>query len=200
MPHTRRTHARPRFRGPRLGGGVTFEETPIIEDTTVIVDPSQLDLLLVPPIDANEPKVPGAGSLLPTFVTPEDAKAYLNQVKAGYDQLDIAIVASNVPLDFKASWGVQIGSWNTFYTTSTLAVGWLNTTAVMDQADRYQAQLIDWRASFAAAGGTPPGPVPIAPGQGVPSTVQTADFTKLALAVGVVAALFVFGPAISRHL
>jgi hypothetical protein len=68
----------------------------------------------------------------------------------------------------------------------------------MDQADRYQKELIDWRRSFAASGGNPPGPDPLPPGQGTGSP-STSDVTKLVLAVSAVAALVILGPALAKH-
>lgn len=198
------------FRGPR--GPVVVYEGPTAYEEAVILDrPSDLDVLFVPPTDDPEPKQPqagmtyfehdeDAGDILPTFVTPDDAKRYLTEVDAGYSQLDSAIQSSTfAPFDFKTSWGIQLGSWKAFFGSAMATVGWLNTTAVMQQTDRYQEQLINWRKSFAAVGGTPPGPNPIAPGQGVPGSGNpTSDIVKSVAAVGAVAAIIIFGPALVR--
>ncbi len=174
-----------------------YEEAPILEDV-ILVEPSQLDAIMVPPTDDLIPKDQGAGDLLPTFVTPDDAKRYLDQVNTGFVQLDVAVLASSVAMTFKSGWALEVAGWKAFYTGAIATLGWLNTKAVMDQADRYAQELIDWRKSFAAAGGNPPGPDPLPPGQGVPSGTSPSDFTKLAIAIGAAAAIVTFGPAIAR--
>lgn len=197
---------------------MVYASPPAYEETVFLDRPDDLDVLFIPPTDDPEPKIPQAGmtffendddvylkksqagDFLPTFVTPEDAKRYLNEVDAGYSQLDTAIQSSVLPpLDFKASWGIQLASWKTFYGSAMATVGWLNTVAVMQQTDRFQNQLIEWRKSFASIGGTPPGPNPLPPGQGVPGSGNpTSDIVKTVAAVGAVAAIIIFGPALVR--
>jgi hypothetical protein len=204
-PHHHRHH-----RGPRGPRSVVVYPT-AYEESVFLDTPEDIDILFVPPTDDPEPKIPqagmtffendeDAGDILPTFVTPEDAKRYLNEVDGGYSQLDTAIQSSPLPpLDFKTAWGLQLASWKAFYGSAMATVGWLNTKAVMDQTDRFQAQLIDWRKSFSSVGGTPPGPAPLPPGQGVPGSGNpTSDIVKSVAAVGAVAAIIIFGPALVR--
>lgn len=212
MPH----HHHRRGGGRRYGGPAYYGGTDVIFDT-----PDQLDVLVVPeedvlrlrrlrsqvgdlnevpPDDVYVPKGSQAGDILPTFVTPADAAAYLGQVDTGYTQLNAAVLASTVVDSFKIGWALQIAGWKAFYTGALPSIGWLNTKAVMDQADRYQKELIEWRRSFAASGGNPPGPDPLPPGQGTGSGAPSAsDLTKLVLAVSAVAALVILGPALARH-
>jgi hypothetical protein len=201
---------------------VIYDEAPA---TDVIIEiPSDLDALIVPPMDDPQFKVQQAGmtffendhdgyflsvghtrqeagDLFPTIVTPQDAKNYIGQVDAGYTQLDNAVQASAVPLPFKTNWTVQLASWKAFSVTATAAVGWLNTTAVMSQTDSFNSQLNDWRKQFQAQGGTPP-PSPITPpGLGTPGTGATnaiQSATGAILAVAAVAAIVVFGPSLTR--
>jgi hypothetical protein len=137
-----------------------------------------------------------ASGVLPTFVTPDDARRYIDEVDAGYARLDTAIQASVVaPSDFKISWGIQLATWKAFAISGKATVGWLNTTAVMDQTDRFNDQLKNWFTGFTAVGGTAPGPPPSAPGQGVPGTTNpTADMTKLVTAIAVAGAIFLVAP------
>ena len=186
--------------------------SPVVWDEAVVLDrPESLDVLFVPPTDEPEAKVKqaggtfyensaDAGDLLPTFVTPDDAKNYLNEVDGGYTRLDSAVQTSvAVPNDFKISWSIQMATWKAFYVSSTAGVGWLNTKAVMEQTDRFQSQLGDWTKLFVAAGGIAPGPIPMKPGQGVPGSGNpTSDIVKTVAAVGAVAALIIFGPALVR--
>lgn len=144
----------------------------------------------------------GAGDIWPTFVTPEDARRYIDEVDAAYSRLDTAIQSSQAPTDFKTSWGIQLASWKAFAIGAKPTVGWLNTTAVMQQTDRFNDQLKNWFASFQAVGGKPPGPPPTPPGQGIPDPNPTniGDVTKLALVLGGVAALVIFGPKLAKAL
>ena len=139
----------------------------------------------------------GAGDLLPTFVTPDDARKAIDETDANYERLNIAILAStSAPPEFKASWGLQYAGWKTFATGARATVGFLNTKAVMDQNDRYTSQLQDWGKSFSMVGGTPPGPVSQPSGQGTPTT-GIASFlsgsTGLVLAGAALAGILVFG-------
>lgn len=222
-----RRHYGGRFRGGRRFGGpstVVYEvPVPVAYEEAVFLDrPDNLDVLFVPPTDDPEPKIPQAGmtyfendgdddflsvprareagDLFPTFVTPEDAKRYMNEIDTGYSQLDAAIQSfAATPLDFKAAWVLQLGSWKAFFASAMPSVGWLNTKAVMDQTDRFASQLAEWRKSFATVGGNPPGPPPTPPGQGVPGSGNpTTDIVKVVAAVGAVAALVIFGPVLAR--
>jgi hypothetical protein len=139
-----------------------------------------------------------AGDILPTFVSPDDARKAIDETDAGYERMNIAILASmNAPPEFKASWGIQYATWKTFATGARATVGFLNTKAVMDQNDRYASQLQDWGKSFSLMGGQAPGPVPPTPGQGVPSETSLGGFlsgsTGLILAGAALAGILVFG-------
>lgn len=207
------------FRGRRFGGGpstIVYQESVPFDEVVILDTPADLDQWFIPPPDVVIPKTPGAGmtmyeyetdpnwrmreagQILPTFVTPDDAKRYMGEVDAGYMQLDAAVQSlATAPADFKTSWGLQFAAWKTFYAGATATVGWLNTKAVMDQTDRFNILLGDWRKSFGAIGGTPPGPGPLTSGQGVPGPASV-DFTKAAIAIGTVGALFLFGPQLMR--
>lgn len=144
----------------------------------------------------------GAGDLLPTFVTPDDARRYIDEVDVAYARLDSNILASSVPTDFKTSWGIQLTAWKTFAVSAKATVGWLNTTAVMQQTDRFSKELRNWYEGFKAVGGTPVGPGPLPPGQGVPNpdAPSIGNITQLALVIGGVAALLMFGSKLARRL
>jgi hypothetical protein len=216
-------HRRGGFRGRRFGGPVYVDSGPDVIEETVFVIPSDLDAIFVPPTDDPVFKTPeagmnmfeyfpdrawrqghrwssfDAGDILPTVVTPDDAKRYLIEVDGGYSQLDAAIQAfAAAPSDYKIAWTIQIGSWKAFFASAMASVGWLNTTAVMQQTDRFNTQLAEWRKSFQAIGGSPPGPGPTPSGQGIPGPSPASDITQVALAVGAVAALVIFGPTIAR--
>lgn len=106
------------------------------------------------------------GDILPTFVTPTDARNYINETDANYKALNSDVVPSIVDQGFKDSWATQFASWGIFKQQNE-DVGWLNTKAVMDQTDRWAANLLLWRKGFTDRGGKPSSPAPIAPGQGV---------------------------------
>lgn len=195
----------------RHGGPLSVVRPVVYEEAVMLDTPDQVDVLFIPPTDEPEAKVKqagmtfyendrDAGDILPTFVTPDDAKRYLTEVDGGYNRLDSAVQMSvAIPNDFKISWGIQLATWKAFFGSSMASVGWLNTTAVMQQTDRFQAQLGDWTKSFVAAGGIAPGPAPMPPGQGVPGSGNpTSDIVKTVAAVGAVAALIIFGPALVR--
>ncbi len=196
----------PRYRhhgshGRRFGRGRTTTMvmgTPY-EETVLLDCVRDIDGLCV---YSNAVDFESAGDILPTFVTPEDARHYIDETDSGYARLDSAILASTVADDFKVSWGIQLATWKAFALSAKPSVGWLNTTAVMQQTDRFNEQLKNWFAGFQAVGGKPPGPPPITPGQGVPDPHPTTigDVTTLALVLGGVAALVIFGPKISRLL
>jgi hypothetical protein len=199
---------------------VVYEAPYAFEEAVILDTPRDLDEWFVPPPEVVVPKSPGAGmtmyefpsdpywdadrssgdagDIFPTFVSPDDAKRYMGEVDAGYTQLDASIQSfATAPSDFKASWGIQLGAWKTFYATATATVGWLNTKAVMDQTDRFNTSLGDWRKQFQAIGGSPPGPAPLSSGQGVPGPASV-DLTKTAIVVGGLFALIIFGPTLLR--
>jgi hypothetical protein len=180
-------HHHGRGGGRRSRGSTTFylEQVPDV----IYCDGSIVNGICIP--DRNQ-----AGDILPTFVTPDDARRYIDEVDAGYRRLDTAIQGSNaVDTTWKTSWGIQLGTWTAFALPAKTSVGWLNTTAVMDQTDRFNDQLKNWYANFQTMGGTPSGPPPTGPGQGVPGTTNTtADLTKLVTAVGITAAVILVAP------
>ena len=141
-----------------------------------------------------------AGDILPTFVSPADARRYIDEVDAGYVRLDGPVQASTVAADFKASWTIQFSAWRVFAASAKPSVGWLTTKAVMEQTDRFQTQLQNWYGAFVKAGGAPTGHPPPDPGQGVPGTgtITPGNLTALLVAAGGVAALFMFGPSLAR--
>ena len=143
-----------------------------------------------------------AGDILPTFVTAADAERYINEVNTAYASLNQAISLSQVSSDFKASWDLQWQGWIGFATDARSTVTFWNAKAVMQQTDRWHEQLKNWYTGFQSAGGKPPAPPPIPPGQGIPDPHPTnvTDFTKLALVIGGVAAIVVFGPKLARVL
>lgn len=141
-----------------------------------------------------------AGDILPTFVTPTDATNYIQEVDTGYARLDASITQSTVADTFRAQWAAQLAAWKVFASGARSSVGWLNTTAIMQQTDRWAQQLKDWDANFQAQGGKDVGPAPLPPGQGMPSGsgVTIPDLTNLALAVGAVAAVVFIAPKLFR--
>ncbi len=195
-PHHHHRRHRP-GRGFRGGQTVYFDSAPEIVET-VLVTPSDLDLIMIPPTDDKVEKEHQAGDILPTVVTAESAKAYIHEVDTAYSVLNGDIVRSNAPIDFKASWGMQLAGWNTFQLGALASVGFFDAKAVMGQTDRYATELANWRKTFLSLGGTPSGPAPIPPGQGIPDP-QAGSATNLVVAVGIVAAIVVLGPTLARH-
>ncbi len=150
------------------------------------------------------PEFSEAGDILPTWVSGEDAKRYLDEVDAGYNRLDTGITSStNLTQDFKASWGIQLAAWKAFAISAKATLdgfmgGFFNAKAIMEQTDRFNDQLKNWYTEFTKAGGSGVGPMPTTPGQGIPGTTQVSDITKLVVAGGVLAAILVIGPKIFR--
>jgi hypothetical protein len=132
------------------------------------------------------------GDILPTFVTPADAKRYIRETDAQWDRTDSDIQASAaVDTAFKGSWATDLEGWRRFRDDAVNSVGWLNTKATMEQTDRWAAKLTAWRKSLTDAGGKLVGPGPLAPGQGLgQGGTASAGWIQLAL---LVAALFGFG-------
>lgn len=191
MPHGHHGHGgHARFRGGRGGARTVFVD--VVPDA-VFCDGDVVNGVCVPYRDQ-------AGDILPTFVTPDDARRYIDEIDVAYARLDGSIQPSSVPADFKSAWTVQFSAWRAFAVGAKATVGWLNTTAVMQQADRFLEQLKGWQTSFVQAGGSSPGPMPVPPGQGVPgaSPVTPGSLTALVVAVGGLAALMMFGPTIAR--
>jgi hypothetical protein len=140
----------------------------------------------------------GAGDILPTFVTPSDAIAAINQTDSGYQSLNQAIQSSpNLQPSFQASWAIQFASWLAFSGPAKASVGILNTTAVMQQNDKFQQQLVDWTGSFKAMGGAISGPAPLPPGQAAPGEASLSSLlsgsTGLILAGAALAGVLLFG-------
>jgi len=174
-------------RRSRFGGPVYLNYD---DSVPVIVDDPELELV---DFDAD------AGDILPTFVTPTDALNYIQEVDTGFNRLDASITRSTVSDSFKTAWAAELGAWRVFAAAARASVGWLNSKAVMDQTDKWSADLKNWDQNFQAQGGKDIGPAPMPPGQGIPSGsgVAVSDVTKLIAAAGVVAAIVVFGPKLS---
>jgi hypothetical protein len=136
--------------------------------------------------------IASTGDILPTFVTPADAKRYIRETDAQWDRTDADIVASTqVDPAFKSSWATDLEGWRRFRDDAVTSVGWLNTKATMEQTDRWAAKLTAWRKALTDAGGKLVGPGPLAPGQGLgQGGTASAGWIQLAL---LVAALFGFG-------
>jgi hypothetical protein len=144
------------------------------------------------PTDSDARDVAVTGDILPTFVTPADAKRYIRETDAQWDRTDADILASTqVDSAFKSSWATDLEGWRRFRDDAVTSVGWLNTKATMEQTDRWAAKLTAWRKALTDAGGKLVGPGPLAPGQGLgQGGTASAGWVQLAL---LVAALFGFG-------
>lgn len=132
------------------------------------------------------------GDILPTFVTPDDAKRYVRETDAQWDRSDTDMQASTqADAAFKASWATDLEGWRRFRDDAIRSVGWLNTKATMEQTDRWAQKLTDWRKSLSDIGGKLTGPGPIPPGQGLGEGGKaSAGWVQMAL---LVAALFGVG-------
>ncbi len=131
------------------------------------------------------------GDILPTFVTPDDAKRYIRETDAQWERTDSDIRASAADAAFQGSWATDLEGWRRFRDDAINSVGWLNTKATMEQTDRWASKLTDWRKALADAGGKLTGPGPVAPGQGLgQGGTASAGWIQLAL---LVAALFGIG-------
>lgn len=108
-----------------------------------------------------------AGDILPTIVWPDDARKYIAQVDVDYERMNQAVASSQVAPEFRAQWLVQYGAWKAYAPAASQSVGFFGVAAVMDQTDRWAAQLVAFGKSFATAGGKLVGPAPQAPGQGI---------------------------------
>jgi hypothetical protein len=164
----------------------------------LVVEEYYFDAPSDPDIFVERRELDEAGDLLPTFVTADDARRYIDETDTGYSRLNTAIATSSASPDFKAAWAIQLAGWTTFATGARATVGFLNAKAVMDQTDRWAAQLQDWSAAFAKAGGMAPGPAPPSPGQGTGKPTSLGDLTGLIVAAGVVAAIVIFGPRLAK--
>jgi len=144
------------------------------------------------PLATDHSDAAATGDILPTFVTPADAKRYIRETDAQWDRTDSDIQASAaVDTAFKASWATDLEGWRRFRDDAVNSVGWLNTKATMEQTDRWAAKLTAWRKALTDAGGKLVGPGPLAPGQGLgQGGTASAGWIQLAL---LIAALFGFG-------
>jgi hypothetical protein len=144
------------------------------------------------PLMTDDAGAAATGDILPTFVTPADAKRYIRETDAQWDRTDSDIQASAaIDTAFKASWATDLEGWRRFRDDAVNSVGWLNTKAAMEQTDRWAAKLTAWRKALTDAGGKLVGPGPLAPGQGLgQGGTASAGWIQLAL---LVAALFGFG-------
>jgi hypothetical protein len=133
----------------------------------------------------------GLGDILPTFVTPDDARRYVNETDAEYERLDRAIQVSQASASFKDSWGVDRDAWRKFRDDALKNVGWFNTKATMDQTDRWKKKVSDWHDSFTKQGGRSEGPAPAPPAQGLPPPPSASSgWVQMAL---MIAGLFGIG-------
>lgn len=133
-----------------------------------------------------------AGDILPTFVTPDDAKRYIREVDGEWERLDADMQASpQMDAPLKGSWAMDLEGWRRFREDAINSVGWLNTKATMEQTDRWASKLAAWRKTLVDAGGKATGPGPLVPGQGLgDGGTASAGWIKWAL---IIAALFGVG-------
>lgn len=147
------------------------------------------------------------GDMLPTFVTPDDAKRYMDEVGTDHKLLNNDITQSSVRQLFKDDWALYLHDWQSFYTKAYPDVGWLNTKATMEETDRYSSWVAGWRKAFAAEGGKVGSPGPPNAGQGIPEgpepawlgTVKTVAWIGLGLAALYVGAKVIEKLPASRH-
>lgn len=131
------------------------------------------------------------GDLLPTVVTPDDARRYIDETDAGWKNLDRDVEASAVDQDFKLSFATDLAGWMVFRDGAKASVGWLDTKAVMDQTDRWVEKLDGWRRSLRGAGGRTTGPDPVPAGQGAFARLDTGAKWAIGGSIGVAAILAV---------
>lgn len=134
------------------------------------------------------------GGILPTVVTPDDARAYIEEVAAEWESLANDVTRSNVDDQTKTAFVQDLVGWRAFRVSALANVGFFNTKATMDQTDRWAAKVGPWRTSIIAAGGKVSGPAPTKPGQGVddPAT-STALKLGVALVAGALVVAGIFG-------
>jgi len=174
------------------GGRPSFDSVSFI--TELVPEPDEFYIPVAVVLDQKN----DAGDLLPTIVMPDSARKYIDQVDADYTRENLAIVNSNVDPQFKAQWLVQLGAWKAFSVGARASVGFFDTKSVMDQTDRFAAQLVDQDKAFVAAGGTRVGAPPATPGQGVGEPVSLSSATKLMVAAAGLAAILVIGPKLFK--
>jgi hypothetical protein len=128
------------------------------------------------------------GDLLPTFVTPDDARRYVRETDSEWERIDADVQTSGIDAGLKRSWATDLEAWRRFRDDAINRVGWLNTKATMEQTDRWASKLVAWRKAIADAGGKITGPGPVTPGQGLgDGGTASAGWIQLAL---VIAGLF----------
>ncbi|HKQ69538.1 MAG TPA: hypothetical protein VJT73_09370 [Polyangiaceae bacterium] len=133
----------------------------------------------------------GLGDLLPTIVTADDARRYVNETEAEFERLDRTIQTSSVNDSFKQSWAIDRDAWRKFREDALRNAGLFNAKATMEQTDRWKKKVSDWNDSFTKEGGRTVGPAPAPPAQGLPPPPSaSAGWIQLAM---MIAALFALG-------
>jgi hypothetical protein len=127
---------------------------------------------------------------LPTMVTPEDARRYIDETDAAWKRTDQDVERSGVDDSFRVSFATDLAGWMTFAAGARASVGWLNTKAVMDQTDRWVEKLDGWRRSLRGVGGATTGPDLSPAGQGVLARMSSGEkwFVGVSLGVAAIAA------------
>jgi hypothetical protein len=149
----------------------------------------------------------GAGDILPTLVTADTAKAYLQETNTQYETLDQAIQHAQwpgqPPGDFIIAWTGTLVGWKAFFNTAMATVGFFTAKSVMDQTDRWVSTLAQFSSQFHML--APSSPVPTAPappGQGTGGPTDLGALLKgstgLIVAGAALAAILVFGPRLSK--
>jgi hypothetical protein len=143
-----------------------------------------------------------AGDILPTIVTADTAKQYIDETDTGYDTLDKTIASTTVPQEFQTAWKATYLGWKAFAGAARASVGFFTAKSVMDQTDRWVQTLGQFSIQFHALSPSSPVPtMPAPPGQGVPDKSAASllsGSTGLVLAGAALAAILVFGPRFSK--
>jgi hypothetical protein len=214
----RRHHGGGRFRG-RRGGSTIFVDEPVVYEEAVMLDtPDQIDAIFVPPTDDPESKVPGAGMTFFEYESdyPRFLRTHVHEASGPDEnttramQLDHAITA--LIQDMQQNMSANQDFLNLGRDVVALQAEWqawrldhssyLQMTGTENDLDRFTTTYNSLRTRFAQVVGKAPSapdiqnPPPSNP-LGLPSM---SDFSKAALTIGAVAALFIFGPSLARHL
>lgn len=126
-------------------------------------------------------------------VEPSVVAQRMGEIDAAATALDRDVATATVPDGFRQDWAAWLARWRAYYANlnnGSLSAWWSRfQSGAVEQVERYEAELRDWRTKFSAASGKAPSgpPLPEDPQGLFPEVAKAAIGVTTLVVVGVAA-------------